>query len=362
MQQIYLASAFKGYTRYMKYISDIAHLKETEQLIIRQRLKILEFFDRFGQEACCQAFSKSRSTIFLWKKKLKRGHGRLSALLPKSRAPKSDRAKRKVSLSIEGFILNYRTIHPGVGKETIKYALDLFCQEKKLQTISESTIGRVISDLKEHGKIPKTNKLSFYAKTNRFIARNKSRKVKLRRKGYYPKQPGDLVQVDTIEIFYLGVRRYILTAIDITSAFAFAYEYKSKTSKNAQDFLQKLISVIPFPIKRIQTDNGSEFYDHFDKYCQRQNLTHFWNYPHHPQANGCLERFNRTIQEQHVIWHLEDIPNPDIFNQDLIKYLLWYNTEKQHKRLGKIPPLRYYVDNHINSPKKSNMLWTLTAT
>jgi len=40
-------------------------------------------------------------------------------------------------------------------------------------------------------------------------------------------------------------------------------------------------------------------------------------------------------------------------------YLIWYNTEKVHRSIGKVPPLRYYLNDFIN-PKKSNMLWTLT--
>jgi hypothetical protein len=30
-----------------------------------------------------------------------------------------------------------------------------------------------------------------------------------------------------------------------------------------------------------------------------------------------------------------------------------------HRGIGKVPPLRYYVDKFI-TPKKSNMYWTLT--
>jgi putative transposase len=40
-------------------------------------------------------------------------------------------------------------------------------------------------------------------------------------------------------------------------------------------------------------------------------------------------------------------------------YLIWYNTEKPHRGIGKLAPLRYYLDKFTN-PQKSNMLWTLT--
>ena len=42
------------------------------------------------------------------------------------------------------------------------------------------------------------------------------RRKKLRRKGYEPQRAGDLIQVD-------GIKRYILTGVDLKSKFAFAY-------------------------------------------------------------------------------------------------------------------------------------------
>jgi hypothetical protein len=42
-----------------------------------------------------------------------------------------------------------------------------------------------------------------------------------------------------------------------------------------------------------------------------------------------------------------------------MKYLLWYNTERAHRSIGKLPPLLYYVLNFFH-PEKSNMSWTLT--
>ncbi len=118
----------------------------------------------------------------------------------------------------------------------------------------------------------------------------------------------------------------------------------------------------PFATRRVQTDNGSEFASHFEQYCQEKGLVHFFNYPKHPQANGHLERFNRTIQEQFAYWYTDYLDEPDSFNQKLMDYLIWYNTEKPHRGIKNLPPLRYYLDNFINTPQKSNMLWTLTQT
>jgi len=42
-----------------------------------------------------------------------------------------------------------------------------------------------------------------------------------------------------------------------------------------------------------------------------------------------------------------------------MNYLIWYNTEKPHRGIGKLTPLRYYLNNFV-AREKSNMLWTLT--
>lgn len=364
MQQLFLNGAFHGYNRLMKYISNIAHMSEQDQSVIKRRLKIIEFYDRFGREATKQAFEVSKSTVMLWKQKLKQNEGRLSSLKPQSKAPKNPRLKRKVRSDIIEFVLEYRQKHPGVSKETIKPQLDLFCLANHLPIVSESTIGRVISDLKLKCFIPKRNhKLSFYAGIDLFRERKAKppRIKKLRVKDYRPQTAGDLVQIDAITVFVDGVRRYLVTAIDIRTRFAFAYSYKTLSSLTATDFLKKFEQVAPFGIKRIQTDNGQEFHKYFRDYASKKSITHYYNYPRHPKMNAYVERFNGLIQDQFVSWHLKDLSDPRKFNLDLMNYLLWYNTEKPHSRIGKIPPLRYYLNSLNLIPAQSNMLWTTTG-
>jgi putative transposase len=69
----------------MHHINDIlTHPKRTE---IETRLKIIDFFDEYGAKATRQAFGKSRSTLFLWKQKLTKANGKLSALAPGNKTP-----------------------------------------------------------------------------------------------------------------------------------------------------------------------------------------------------------------------------------------------------------------------------------
>jgi len=341
----------------MQFINNI--LGHPDREAIEKRLEIIKFCDEFGFEATRRVFGKSRSTIYLWRQKLKQASGKLSALAPGDKTPIHKR-QRVVHPFMEYFIIKYRAAHPGTDKTTITPALVAACNLAKIKPVSESTVGRIIHDLKGRGRIPGSMKVSINGRSGKLLVRGRKQPgKKTRRKGFYPVQPGELVEIDTVSIFVDGLKRYLLTAIDLPTRFAFAYIYKSSTSANARDFLAKLRSVAPFQISRVQTDNGHEFEKHFSQACREQNLVHYFNYPRHPQSNSHLERFNRTVQEQFTYWHTDLLDKPEAFNRRLMHYLLWYNTEKPHRGIGKLPPLRYYLDNFA-APQKSNMLWTLT--
>ena len=184
-----------------------------------------------------------------------------------------------------------------MDKTTITPALSTACQRQGIKPVSESTVGRIIHDLKERGRIPGSRKISINGRSGKLMIKDQRRPIKkTRRKGFYPEQPGELVEIDTISIFVNGLKNYLLTAIDLPIRFAFTYTYKSGSSANARDFLEKLRCVAPFQISRVQTDNGHEFHKHFSQACCKQNLIHYFNYPHHPQSNSHLERFNRPYR------------------------------------------------------------------
>jgi len=343
----------------MQYVNNVIDHPKRE--IIEKRVDIIKFFDEFGPEATRKAFGKSRSTIYLWKQKLNSSDGKLSALAPGDKAP-IQRRQRTPHPFIEDFILSYRTDHPGADKTTITPALIKACNLANVKPVSESTVGRIIHDLKQKGRLPKSNRISINGKSGNLLTREPRRPVKkARRKGFIPQKPGDIVQMDTVSIFADGLKRYIFTAIDVKTRFAFACTYKSNSSANGCDFLNKFITVAPFSTARIQTDNGGEFHKHFDKLCSQYDLIHFFNYPKHPQSNAHLERFNKTVQDQFVSRFIDYLDDLDSFNAELMQYLIWYNTEKPHRSIGKIPPLQFFIDNFYPR-KKSNMLWTLTTT
>jgi putative transposase len=326
----------------------------------KHKIKVLVFMEKHGLDATLDAFPHKRSTIFSWKKALKDGNGRLESLNEKSTRPKSAR-KADWDENVVKFIENQRNLHHRLGKDKLKPLLDKYCLVNNLKTESASTIGRILDYLKEKRRIPTGKRLSFNGKTGNLSEHKKYKRPKIRRKDYKPEQPGDLLQVDTIVKFINGIKRYIVTAIDLKSEFAFAYGYRNHSSQSTADFFAKLQSVAPFQIKRIQTDNGSEFDHLFRDYALKQNIIHFHNYPKCPKMNAYVERFNRTIQEEFIDYYVETLSNDlEDFNEKLIQWLLWYNTERPHHTLGQTPPMQYVVNYLTLNAEKSRMLWTHT--
>ena len=69
--------------------------------------------------------------------------------------------------------------------------------------------------------------------------------------------PGDRVQIDVCKI---APAVYQYTAIDDCSRYRVLAVYPRRTAANTLDFLERLIEEMPFPIQRIQSDRGLEFF------------------------------------------------------------------------------------------------------
>ena len=313
----------------------------------QERTRILTFWNKHGDVATKEAFNVSRPTLFRWQKALDEAGGRLDALNPKSTAPKTKR-KRVILPQVEALILKERE-----WEQVSKDKLATLIKEDGLGSYSASTVGRMLGDMKKRGILPNPVKVSMYGKTGNVIERiPKPYKAKLRSKGH----EGGLAKADSIVRFTNGIKRYILTAMDCESKFAFAYAYTSHSSKAASEFMEKFTRVSPIPITHVQTDNGSEFADHFDIFLADNDIVHFHTYPRCPKMNAEIERFNRTLSEAFISRNRMLLANDiDAFNAKLIEWLLWYNSRRPHWSLGLISPMRYICDQ---LPAKSQMWWT----
>ena len=90
-------------------------------------------------------------------------------------------------------------------------------------------------------------------------------------------------------------------------------------------FIDTLLKRMPFPIKTIQVDGGSEFQDAFEEERHRRGIKLFVLPPRSPKLNGHVERAQRTHTKEfyevtHTSFEILEL------NQALLKWQEVYNT------------------------------------
>ncbi len=126
----------------------------------------------------------------------------------------------------------------------------------------------------------------------------------------------------------------------------------------AEFFVKLVMQVFPAEIEQALADNGSEFCGAFDRCLQEQGIRHCCTYPKCPKMNAFNERFNRALQEEFA--EFEDgllLTDMREFNERMINYPLWFNTQRPHYGLELQAPMAQITQY---PPQISNMCWRHT--
>lgn len=161
--------------------------------------------------------------------------------------------------------------------------------------------------------------------------------------------PGEKVQIDVKEVPYNCLKGalkhdekhlYQWTGIDECTRYRFIYIFEEHTPENTVKFLKMLLKAFPFPIKTIQTDNGTEFTYKFisdekesplDVELKKLGIEHKLIPPRTPWHNGKVERSHRNDQRYFYDW--EHFRSSEEANEKLKEHLAWSNS-KPMRTLG----------------------------
>ena len=297
----------------------------------RQRLKWFDYYNSHGHNArlTCRYFGISPQTFYRWKRRYNPHH--LESLEDRSRRPKHLR-QPTWSIKLAEAVLRLREEYPRWGKDKLVILL----REEGWQ-VSTSMVGRIIHRLKGCGMLrePIRNRVSAHRRALK-------RPYAVRKpKDYVVTQPGDLIQLDTLDIRPLpGVVLKHFTARDIVSRWDVIEVYSRATASTAAHFLDKLERRTPFPLKAVQVDGGSEFEAVFEEECQKRNIKLFVLPPRSPKLNGHVERAHRTHTEEfyEVTESSFDIAE---LRAKLLEWERIYNTIRPHQALGYLTPLKF---------------------
>jgi transposase InsO family protein len=173
--------------------------------------------------------------------------------------------------------------------------------------------------------------------------------VKLRRKktrrGYARPIPGDRVQMDTINIAP-GLYQY--TAVDDCTRYKVLALFPKRTATNTLTFIDQVIEEMPFPIQRIQTDRGREFFAYkVQEYLMDIGIKFRPIKPASPHLNGKVERAQKTDLIE--FYATVDIKSPDL-RQLLGEWQHFYNWFRPHGSLKGNTPMERYFELNEKTP------------
>ena len=308
----------------------------------RQRLKWFDYYNSHGHNArlTCRYFGISPQTFYRWKRRYNPGH--LKSLEERSHRPRHIR-QPTYSVELVEAVLQLREEYPRWGKDKLAVLL-----EEKGFSYSASTVGRIIRKLKERGvlKEPVPNHISARK-------RQRQRPYAIRKpRDYGISLVGDLVQLDTLDVRPLpGVLLKHFTAHDVISRWNIVSVYSRATANTATDFLDTLEKRMPFPVKAIQVDGGSEFEAIFEEECQRRGIKLFVLPPRSPKLNGAVERAHRTHTEEFYEVTDSSFRLAEL-REELLEWEQVYNTIRPHQALDYVTPLKFLEQRKEYSGKE----------
>jgi transposase InsO family protein len=287
----------------------------------------MTWYEEHGQRArlTCRHFGIGPATFYLWKGRFdKDGPG---ALEDASRRPKTVRTPTWPK-ELQNAVLELRRL-TGWGKDKLTPLL----REQGWQC-SISMVGRILRRLKVSGQLIEAPGSDPWIPRRPFQRPYGVRKPK----SYLADAPGAIVQVDTSHVqLFSGFKFKHFTACDVFTRWQVLEAHGRATAHAAAGFLDTILDRMPFPVRAIQVDGGSEFMAQFETACRERGVKLFVLPPRSPKLNGHVERSNRTHKEE-FYYRLTSATNLTQISKLLRRWEDVHNTYRPHQALGQITP------------------------
>jgi len=137
---------------------------------------------------------------------------------------------------------------------------------------------------------------------------------------------------------------YLATIMDDYSRYIIHWELCSNMeSDDAMRVVEQALQITGLTEKkrpRLLTDNGSCYVSNaFKEFIQHQKMGHVQGAPYHPQTQGKIERYHRTMKN---VVKLENYYFPDELRNRLKEFVNFYNNHRYHESLGNVTPADVY--------------------
>jgi transposase InsO family protein len=139
---------------------------------------------------------------------------------------------------------------------------------------------------------------------------------------------------------------YLISVLDDYSRRIMAWQLQR--SMKAEDFSEVIeIACEKARIKkedaekpRLVTDRGPALIsEDFNEYLKEKGIHHILASPYHPQTNGKIERYHRSLKEK-ILLNVHDVPEK--LKAEIGKFISHHNKRRYHESLGNVTPNDVY--------------------
>jgi len=215
----------------------------------RRRVALLDWHRAHGANVSRTArhFGFSRPTVYRWLTRFERD--RLETLEDRSSAPHRRRRPTWTPDQLAA-VKTVRLAYPRWGKDKLVVLL-----RRQGLRLSSSMVGRILTRLRRSGELHELRRRRMSVQQRRWQRPYAVRKPA----DWVVERPGDLVELDTLDIRPLPGKIWKqFTARDVVSRWDTLELGRRATAAAAADVLDRLAERMPFGVRAISIDNGSE--------------------------------------------------------------------------------------------------------
>jgi len=158
-----------------------------------------------------------------------------------------------------------------------------------------------------------------------------------------PTKPHQHWHTDIKYVIIGGIFYYLISVIDGYSRYIVYHELRASMAEyDVTLIIQNAVDKFPLAKPRLISDNGSQYKAiEFGKYLKFVGLQHVRTSPAYPQANGKIERFHRSFQQECV--NTTSMITAEDARKQIADYIEHYNNKRLHSALNYLTPLDVFT-------------------